>query len=120
MAGAEPREHLEAPTCVPNSEAGEFDAEPRGDAKDLLERICSRGNMRKAYRRVVSNKGAGGVDGMEVTELDAWLSANYDALIGRLLAGRYKSMPVRRVEIPKEEKGKTRQLGIPTVVDRLV
>lgn len=120
MAGAEPREHLEAPTCAPNSEGDEFDAEPRGDAKDLLERICSRDNMRKAYRRVVSNKGAGGVDGMEVTELDEWLSANYDALIGRLLAGRYKPMPVRRVEIPKEERGKTRRLGIPTVVDRMV
>ena len=120
MAGAEPREYLEAPTCAPNSEGGEFDAEPRGDAEDLLERICARDNMRKAYKRVVSNKGAGGVDGMEVTELDEWLTANYDALIGRLLAGRYKPMPVRRVEIPKEEKGKTRQLGIPTVVDRMV
>ena len=120
MAGAEPREHLEAPTCAPNTEVGELDAEPRGDAKDLLERICERENMREAYRRVVRNRGAGGVDGMQVTELDAWLSANYDALIGRLLAGKYKPMPVRRVEIPKEEKGKTRQLGIPTVVDRLV
>ena len=120
MAGAEPREHLEAPTCAPNSEGGEFDAEPRGDAKDLLERVCARENMRKAYKRVVSNKGAGGVDGMEVGGLDSWLSANYGALIGRLLAGRYKPQPVRRVEIPKEEKGKTRQLGIPTVVDRLV
>ena len=119
MAGAEPREHLEAPTCAPNTEGGEFDAEPRGDAKDLLERICARENMRKAYRRVVSNKGAGGVDGM-VEELDSWLSANYDALIGRLLAGKYKPRPVRRVEIPKEERGKTRKLGIPTVVDRLV
>ena len=120
MAGAEPREHLEAPTCAPNTEGGELDAEPRGDAKDLLERICARENMRKAYRRVVSNKGAGGVDGMGVEELDSWLSANYDALIGRLLAGKYKPRPVRRVEIPKEERGKTRKLGIPTVVDRLV
>lgn len=119
-AGAEPREHPEAPTCAPNTERGELDAERRGDAEDLLERICARENMRKAYRRVVSNGGAGGVDGMEVTELDGWLKANYDALIGRLLAGRYKPQPVRRVEIPKEEKGKTRQLGIPTVVDRMV
>ena len=120
MAGAEPREQLEAPTCAPNSERDEFDAEPRGDAKDLLERICARENMREAYRRVMSNKGAGGVDGMEVNELKEWLSANYDALIGRLLAGKYKPKPVRRVEIPKEEKGKTRKLGIPTVIDRLV
>ena len=120
MAGAEPREHLGAPTCAPNTEGGELDATRRGDGKDLLERICARENMREAYRRVVRNRGAGGVDGMQVTELDAWLSANYDALIGRLLAGKYKPMPVRRVEIPKEERGKTRQLGIPTAVDRLV
>lgn len=120
MAGAEPREQPGAPACAPNSEGGEFDAEPRGDAKDLLERICARDNMRKAYKRVVSNRGAGGVDGMEAGELDSWLHDNYDALIGRLLAGRYKPQPVRRVEIPKEERGKTRQLGIPTVVDRLV
>lgn len=119
-AGAEPREQPGAPTCAPNTEGGEFDAEPRGGGKDLLERICSRGNMREAYRRVVRNKGAGGVDGMTVAELDAWLHDNYDALEGRLLAGRYRPMPVRRVEIPKEEKGKTRKLGIPTVVDRMV
>ena len=120
VAGAEPREQPGAPTCTPNTERGEFDATQRGDAKDLLERICERENMREAYRRVVRNKGAGGVDGMQVAELDAWLEANYDALIGRLLAGKYKPKPVRRVEIPKEEKGKTRQLGIPTVVDRMV
>ena len=120
MAGAEPREQPEASACAPNSEGGCFDAEPKGDAKDLLERICARENMRKAYARVVSNKGAGGAGGMEVGELDSWLSANYDALIGRLLAGKHKPMPVRRVEIPKEEKGKTRRLGIPTVVDRMV
>ena len=120
VAGAEPREQPGAPTCTPNTERGEFDATQRGDAKDLLERICARENMREAYRRVVRNKGAGGVDGMQVAELDAWLEANYDALIGRLLAGKYKPKPVRRVEIPKEEKGKTRQLGIPTVVDRMV
>lgn len=120
MAGAEPREQPGASACAPNNEGGCFDAEPKGNAKDLLERICARDNMREACRRVVRNKGAGGVDGMGVAELDEWLSANYDALAGRLLAGKYKPMPVRRVEIPKEEKGKTRQLGIPTVVDRLV
>ena len=119
-AGAEPREQPGAPTCAPNTEVGELDATRRGDGKDLLERICARENMREAYRRVVRNRGAGGVDGMGVAELDSWLEANYDALIGRLLAGKYKPMPVRRVEIPKEEKGKTRKLGIPTVVDRMV
>lgn len=120
MAGAKPREHPEASTCARNSEAGEFDAQPNDSAKDLLERICERDNMREAYKRVVRNKGAGGVDGMPVRELNGWLARNYDALIDRLLAGRYRPRPVRRVEIPKEEKGKTRLLGIPTVVDRMV
>lgn len=117
MARAEPREQPGASTRTPNNEAGEFDAERRGDAEDLLERICSRENMREAYRRVVRNKRAGGVG---VAELDSWLEANYDALVGKLLAGKYRTQPVRRVETPKEEKGKTRKLGIPTVVDRLV
>ena len=120
MAGAEPREQPEVSTCALNNERDEFNAEQRGDAKDLLERICARENMREACRRVMSNKGAGGVDGMGVSELKEWLSANYDALVDRLQAGKYKPRPVRRVEIPKEEKGKTRKLGIPTVVDRMV
>lgn len=118
--GAKPREHPEASLCTRNSEADEFDAEPNDNAKDLLEKICARENMRRAYKRVVQNKGAGGVDGMTVRELNGWLQDNYDVLIGRLLTGKYRPRPVRRVEIPKEEKGKTRLLGIPTVIDRMV
>ena len=57
MAGAEPREQPGAPACAPNNEGGNFDAEPRGGAEDLLERICARENMREAYKRVVSNGG---------------------------------------------------------------
>lgn len=118
MAGTESREYPEVFARPRNNETDEFNAE--SNAKDLLERICARENMRQAYKRVVQNKGAGGVDGMSVWELNGWLAQNYDALIGRLLTGKYKPKPVRRVEIPKEEKGKTRLLGIPTVVDRMV
>lgn len=118
--GAKPREHPEAFTRTRNSEADELNAEPSDSAKDLLERICARESMRNACKRVVQNKGAGGVDNMSVENLDAGLADNYDALIDRLFTGKCKPHPVRRVEIPKEERGKTRLLGMPTVIDRMV
>jgi len=92
-AGAEPREHPEAPTPVWSTEADELDA-TAGNTEDLLERICSRENMRAACDRVVRNGGAGGVDGMAVSELPGWLEANHEALAGRILAGRYRPKPV--------------------------
>lgn len=118
-AGAEPREHPEAPARTRNIEADELDASA-GNTDDLLERICARENMQAACGRVVRNGGAGGVDGMGVAELPAWLEANHDALAGRILGGRYRPKPVRRVEIPKRERGKVRLLGIPTAIDRMV
>ena len=118
-AGAEPRELPEAPTPAWSTEADELDA-TTGNTEDLLERICSRENMQAACDRVVRNGGAGGVDGMGVAELPAWLDANHDALTDRILKGRYRPKPVRRVEIPKRERGKVRLLGIPTCIDRLV
>ena len=118
-AGAEPREHPEAPTRARSTEADELDAST-GNTEDLLERICSWDNMSEACARVVRNGGAGGVDGMAVSELPGWLEANHEALAGRILAGRYRPRPVRRVEIPKKERGKVRLLGIPTAADRMV
>ena len=116
-AGAEPREQPEAPTRARSSEGDEPDA--TGNTTDLLERICSRGNMRLACDRVVRNGGAGGVDGMAVSELPGWLEANHDALTDRVLRGAYRPKPVRRAEIPKGD-GRVRLLGIPTAVDRMV
>lgn len=118
--GAELPGYPEASTCARNNQHDDFSTLPSNGEKDLLEQICERQNMREAYRKVVSNKGAGGVDSMQVDELDTWLGENYDALVSNILKGRYRPRPVRRVEIPKEEKGKTRLLGIPTVVDRMV
>ena len=106
MAGAEPRELPEAPTPAGSTEEDELDARQVGNTEDLLERICSRENMRAACERVVRNGGAGGVDGMETAELPAWLDANHDALAGRILTGRYRPKPVRRVETPKREGGR--------------
>lgn len=85
----------------------------------LLEFILSPNNLNEAYRRVKRNKGAGGVDKMEVESLKDYLISHKDELTASLLAGKYQPNPVRRVEIPKDN-GSKRQLGIPTVVDRVV
>ena len=86
---------------------------------DLLERILSPDNLRKAYKQVVGNKGAGGVDKMGTSELLPYLNLHHSELIEKIKSGKYKPTAVRRVEIPKDN-GKKRQLGIPTVVDRFV
>lgn len=85
----------------------------------LLEFILSPSNLNTAYRQVKRNKGAGGVDKMEVESLKDYLVTNKDELITSILRGNYRPNPVRRVEIPKDS-GQKRQLGIPTVVDRVV
>lgn len=85
----------------------------------MLERILQNDNLNRAYKKVKSNKGSGGVDGMNVDELLPYLRKHGKELNQRILDGKYKPNPVRRVEIPKEEKGKFRKLGIPTVVDRV-
>lgn len=88
-------------------------------AQDLMEVVCSRSNLNRAYKRVKSNKGAAGVDGMTVNELGAYIRTHKEGLISSLMEGRYQPQAVKGVEIPKP-KGGTRQLGIPTVVDRLI
>ena len=85
----------------------------------LLEMIFSPTNLNKAYKQVKSNKGSGGVDGLGVDDLLDYLLNHKDELLQSIIRGEYKPNPVRRVEIPKEG-GKMRQLGIPTVVDRVI
>jgi retron-type reverse transcriptase len=93
--------------------------EVRFNRDDLMEQILSPSNLNRACKQVVSNKGRGGVDKMRVEELLPWLHAHKETLLNSLSKGRYRPNPVRRVEIPKGA-GKTRSLGIPSVVDRLV
>ncbi len=88
-------------------------------ANGLLERIIDRNNLNLAFKRVKSNKGSHGIDGMKVDELLQYLKENGDSLRQSLLDGSYKPNPVRRVEIPKPD-GKKRPLGIPTAVDRVI
>jgi len=85
----------------------------------LLENILSPSNLNAAYKRVKRNKGAGGVDRMEVESLKDYLVSHKEELLTSIQRGKYRPNPVRRVEIPKEN-GKQRQLGIPTVVDRVI
>ncbi|MFO7742410.1 MAG: group II intron reverse transcriptase/maturase [Anaerolineae bacterium] len=85
----------------------------------LMEKVCERENLNRAYKRVKSNKGAPGIDGMRVEELYGWIKDHGEGLKASLLDGSYEPQAVKAVEIPKPSGG-TRELGIPTVVDRLV
>ena len=87
---------------------------------NLLELILRKDNLNEAYKQVKSNKGSGGIDGMQVDELLHYLRENQETIIQKIREGKYKPNPVRRVEIPKETKGEFRKLGVPTVVDRVI
>jgi RNA-directed DNA polymerase len=86
----------------------------------LMEKVVEYGNLRAAYRKVMSNKGAAGVDGVTVGELGGYLKEHWPRIKGQLLGDEYRPEPVRRVEIPKPGGKGVRKLGIPTVVDRFI
>jgi RNA-directed DNA polymerase len=85
-----------------------------------MEQVCEPANLNRAYARVMANKGAPGIDGMTVGKLGGWIRTHKQALIASLLDGSYQPRPVRGVQIPKPGGAGMRQLGIPTVADRLV
>lgn len=91
----------------------------KAEPDTLMERVLKPANLKRAYHRVVSNKGAPGADGMTVDQLAGYVKQYWPILKARLLAGEYHPQGVRAVDIPKP-KGGTRQLGIPCVVDRLI
>lgn len=108
-----------------------MEAEGRGDGQrqlyeqteeqqvELIEWILQDRNIDEAVKAVKRNKGAAGVDGMMVEELDGYFAIHREEIKAQIREGRYKPSPVRRVYIPKAN-GKKRPLGIPTVVDRVV
>ena len=98
--------------------AAHLSESPTGQDR-LMESILERENMNRAYQQVVSNKGAGGVDGMTVGQLRAYLDHHWTKIEASLLNGSYEPMPARRKEIEKQSGG-VRLLGIPTVLDRLI
>ena len=90
------------------------------DTSNLLEMVVDRNNLNLAYKRVKKNGGSHGVDGMKVEELLPHLKQHGDQIKQDLLEGKYRSQPVRRVEIPKADGVGVRLLGVPTVIDRLL
>jgi RNA-directed DNA polymerase len=85
----------------------------------LLKQVLARENMRRAWKRVKANKGAAGVDGMDISQTGRYLVTALPNIRNQLMEGTYRPSPVRRVGIPKPD-GSERELGIPTVVDRLI
>jgi RNA-directed DNA polymerase len=102
---------------LPSAQVGGTSREDQGNG--LMEKVVARGNMWAALKRVEQNKGAGGIDGVQVDELRDLVREAWPQVREGLLSGTYQPRPVRRVEIPKPGGG-TRQLGIPTVLDRLI
>jgi len=92
---------------------------PASSDKQLMEAVCERENCLQALKRVKSNKGGPGIDGMTVDQLPGYLMEHWPGIRDQLLSGTYKPQPVKRVEIPKPDGG-MRKLGIPTVLDRMV
>ena len=90
-----------------------------GRPQELMERVVEPANVQAALARVRKNKGGPGIDGMGVDELPVYLGENWERIRAELLDGSYRPTPVKRQEIPKSGGG-VRQLGIPTVLDRLI
>lgn len=93
--------------------------ETQGTGTALLQAALTRENLQQALKRVRANKGAAGVDGMDINQTVAHLVSTWPVLKEQLLAGTYRPSPVRRVAIPKPGGGQ-RELGIPTVTDRVI
>lgn len=85
----------------------------------LLRAALTTENLRRAFKRVRATKGAAGVDGLDINQTSRHLASAWRDIRERLLAGTYRPSPVRRVTIPKPDGGE-RELGIPTVTDRLI
>ena len=118
----EPIERGEAPIAGgPGAEPVVAMAEPESPAATmhLMEKVCERENLKRAWQRVRGNKGAPGVDGMTIDDAKSYLREHWPDIRSQLLAGAYRPQPVKRVEIPKPDGG-VRKLGVPCVVDRLI
>src|ERR1700675_3039937 len=106
-----------------NKEAEPLMAKPAPEspalAEQLMEEVCDRGNLERAWKRVRSNKGSPGVDGMTIDAAKDYLHEHWANIRAQLLEGTYQPQPVKRVEIPKPDGG-IRKLGVPCVVDRLI
>ena len=109
----------EATSKAPSDEALPTRHETGNAGQDLLAQALARENLQRAWKRVKANKGAAGVDGMDIVQTGQYLTTAWPIINQQLMAGTYRPSPVRRVAIPKPD-GSERELGIPTVVDRLI
>ena len=94
-------------------------SESPASAEQLMEEVCDRENLVRAWKRVRSNQGSPGVDGMTIDDAKDHLREHWLSIRSQLLEGTYRPKPVKRVEIPKPDGG-VRKLGVPCVVDRLI
>src|ERR1700756_5417070 len=93
--------------------------ESPASTEQLMEEVCDRENLVRAWKRVRQNKGSPGVDGMTIGDARDYLREHWPSVRSQLLDGTYQPQPVKRVEIPKPDGG-IRKLGVPCVVDRLI
>ena len=88
-------------------------------SEDVITKILDRDNLNEAFKRVKANKGANGIDDMDIEETKVYIKEHKNTIVWQLYNRKYQPQPVRRVEIPKPDGGK-RKLGIPTVLDRVI
>lgn len=114
------RDPISDETCDPLAEHPDTgSAKSKAGTGGLLEAALTRGNLQAAWKRVKANKGAAGVDGLDIEQTAQIVRTHWSRIRQQLLAGTYRPSPVRRVMIPKPD-GSQRELGIPTVLDRLI
>ena len=112
-------QHGESVGRAVGDEATRVHLEPKNSGAALLEAALERENMRQAWKRVKANKGSAGGDGRTIAETEEHLKTRWPQIKASLLKGTYRPMPVLRVMIAKAD-GSQRQLGIPTVTDRVI
>lgn len=88
-------------------------------SEDIITKILDRNNLNEAFKSVKANKGASGIDDMDIEETKVYIKEHKNTIVWQLYNRKYQPQPVRRVEIPKANGGK-RKLGIPTVLDRVI
>ncbi|WP_307728788.1 group II intron reverse transcriptase/maturase [Massilia solisilvae] len=118
-AGRVAEKRGEASPEVTSDEARSPRHGPEGAGRGVLAQVLARENMQRAWKRVKANKGAAGVDGLDIAQTGQHLKHAWPTIRQQLMEGTYRPMPVRRVGIPKPD-GSERELGIPTVTDRLI